>query len=141
MSAALDPTSPSTTPALTRNAWAQGALLVAVAVLANLLVLALATAAGASMEVDQAGATTSVTAPMVIAASILPLTLGLLAYGWLGRRLPLVRRLWVPAIAVLGLLSLVPTLSAADAATTASLAAMHLVVAAVAAFGAPARLR
>lgn len=116
------------------------AMLGAASAVANLIVLGIATLAGAALFVDQAGSPMDVTAVAVIAASFLPLLVGVLAWTFVARRSQLLARLWRPGVVVLFVLSLGGLLGAADLATGIALGVMHTIVAGVAAFVVPLRL-
>lgn len=126
----------TTSPTATRNVTSIAAIL-AVALAANLAILGLASLAGAALVADNAGTAMEVTVGAVAAASILPLLVAVAGFLLVARRVALVRRAWTPVIAGLGILSLAGTLAAEDLATTVALAAMHLVVAGLAAFALP----
>ncbi|MDN5720081.1 MAG: DUF6069 family protein [Corynebacterium sp.] len=99
------------------------------ATVANALVFAGGSAAGASMTIDSS-AYSQITMPMTITATLIPL-LGAGAATWLiARRTPRFRTvaLWLGlSVALLSTAS--PFVVAQDTATTLSLAAMHLVAA------------
>lgn len=117
-----------------------GVPLLAVSVLANLLVLVIGTAAGASMTIDNAGTLLTAGPVEVTLASILPLLLAIVVYATVASRVPLVARAWTPVVAVLTLLSLGGLTGATDLTTAVTLGTMHLVVGGLAAFAVPTRL-
>lgn len=116
------------------------ALLGAGVAAANLVVLGVATLAGAAMVAEQAGSPMDVTAAAVVAASFLPLLVGVLVWTLVARRSARLARVWRPGVVVLFVLSLGSLLGAEDVTTGVALGVMHAVVAGVAAFVVPARL-
>ena len=132
--------STTATPTAGRTRIAVIGQLLGLSVLTNLVVLGIGSLAGASFAIDNAGTAMSVGPVEVIAASVIPLALAIIAHTLLSPRVALVRRLWTPVIAVVTLLSLGAMTGAGDLTTAISLGTMHLVVGGLAAFGIPARL-
>ena len=131
----------STDPTTDHRASAMAAApLLAVAVVVNLVILGIASLADAALTVDNAGTLMSVGIVEVTAASLLPLSLAIVAWVALAPRVALVRRAWTPAIIVVTLASLGGLLGASDLTTGVALGTMHLVVGSLAAFGLPARV-
>jgi hypothetical protein len=112
---------------------ARYAVIVVTTALVNLIVLLIGSSAGATMIVDTPAAT-EIGLPVVLAASIVPLTLAGVATWLVATRLPAFRvsafRSWAARIVgVVALLSAIaPFAMATDVATGATLAAMHLIV-------------
>ena len=104
------------------------AVIVITTALTNLLVLLIGSSWGASMVVNTSG-TTEIIAPIVIAASVVPLTLAGIATWFAAKRTPAARVWAARIVGVVALLSAIaPFVMATDVATGATLAVMHLVV-------------
>lgn len=130
---------PATAPSVPRRLRA-GLPLLGASVLANLLVLAIGTAAGAAMTIDNGGTLVAAGPVEVTLASVLPLLLAVVVHATAASRVPLVARAWTPVVVVLTLLSLGGLTGATDLTTAVTLGTMHLVVGGLAAFAVPARL-
>jgi len=107
---------------------ARYAVIVATTALSNLIVFLVGSSSGASMVVNTPAAT-EIGPPLVIVASIVPLTLAGIATWFVAKRVPAFR-VWaariVGAVAVLS--TIAPFAMAVDVATGSTLAVMHLVV-------------
>ncbi|MDV6012491.1 hypothetical protein F8178_08385 [Haloechinothrix sp. LS1_15] len=121
------------TPVLERFSWWQAILGgVAIAVLANLGVLAIGLAAGASFVYVDEGTTNTVSEVDVILSSAIPLTAGTLLAALVARWWPVVLRLAQIVGAGLALATIAGALAAeTDSGTRIALAAMHVVIAVV----------
>jgi hypothetical protein len=128
-------TSPAPTDAaLARGSALRGGLLTgAVAVAVNLVVWAVARAAGADLVVQVGGGQEqTVAAAAVVIMSLVPLLAGAYLLAALRRR-GRSDRLWLGAVATVTVLSLLPLLGDVAGATRAWLAVMHLVAGGLAA--------
>lgn len=116
-------------PARRLGRWQAGGLALLVAIAANLVILAIGTAADATFVVVDGGEPADVDAGVVVGATAIPLVLGFLVAALVGRWRPgLVRPLAIVA-AVLAVGSMVmPFAADTDSGTAAALAVMHLVV-------------
>lgn len=123
----LESSPPRTLPAAT--GWKAGAISTVLALTANLAALAVATAAGAEMMVRPAGTTETLTvgALLVIATTVVPLTLGtILLVIRRGRGPRAWRALAVVGLAI-GLITVIgPLTTTASAGTKTALAFMHV---------------
>jgi hypothetical protein len=116
-------------PARRLGWWQAGGLALLVATAANLVILAIGTAADASFVVVDGGEPADVGAGVVVGATAIPLVLGFLVAALVGRWRPgLVRPLAMVA-AVFAVVSMAgPFAADTDTGTAAALAVMHLVV-------------
>lgn len=121
----------------TAIAWIQLAGATAVA---NLVILAIANAAGAEMTADLGGATRGIGPGAIVAATFGALFLATFVWALVAHRVPAYAYLWVPLAWGIGLVSLAMTLGASGLVTGLTLAVMHLLTTAVAAHAVPRRL-
>ena len=123
------PSSPARSGAARLGWWRASGLAVVAAVAVNLLILAIGTAADASFVVVDNGDPADVTAPLIVAATVVPLVAGFLVAALLARRRPgWVRPLALVAAAFAVLSVAGPIAADTDGGTVAALAVMHLVV-------------
>jgi hypothetical protein len=121
----------------TAIAWVQIAGVTAVA---NLVIYAIAAAAGAQMSVDL-GMLSQVVGPVaIVAATLGTLLISTFAWSLVAHRVPAFAHLWVPLGWGVGLVSLGGILGASGVATGVALGIMHLLTTAVAAHLIPRRL-
>lgn len=122
-------TRPTPTVGETAVTWLRLALPTA---LANLVVLAVATALGAAMTAE-VGFEQSIGPAAIVAASVGALFLATFVWSFVAHRVPAFAHLWVPIGWGVGLVSLGGILGAAGITTGIALAVMHLLTTAVAA--------
>lgn len=123
----LKPAAPWALPAAT--GWKAGVISTVLALAANLATLAVATAAGAEMMVQPAGATEAmaVGAWLVIVTTVVPLALGTVLLVLLRARGPKGWRLLASVGLAIGILTVVmPLTTTASAGTKTALAFMHV---------------
>jgi hypothetical protein len=119
------------------TAWLQLATLTAVA---NVVIYAIASASGATMQADL-GATAAAVEPVaVIVASYGTLLISTFVWALVAHRTPAFATLWVPLGFGVGLVSLAGIIGASDLSTGISLGAMHVLTTIVAALLIPRRL-
>ena len=124
-----DATQPTPTLGRTAAVWLRLAVPTA---LANLVVLAAATALGAEMTAE-VGFEQSIGPAAIVTASLGTLFISTFVWSVVAHRVPAFAHLWVPIGWGVGLVSLGGILGAAGIATGVALAVMHLLTTAVAA--------
>lgn len=118
-------------------AWAQ---LAVPTVVVNLVILAIASAAGATMMVETGPGTVEVGPTQIAFVTGATLLIATLAWGLVAHRTPAFAQLWVPLTVGAGLLSLAMLIGVSDLGTGLALGTMHACVTAVAALLLPRRL-
>jgi len=123
-------TLPTAAPTRTTSPFRRGryAVIVVTTALVNLIVFLIGSSSGASMLVSTPQ-TTEIGIPVVLAASVVPLSLAGIATWLIARRVPGFRVWAARIVGVVAVLSAIaPFVMAVDVATAITLAVMHLIV-------------
>lgn len=116
----------SSTPKITPALWLRGVIAAVIALILNLIIFAIGTGAGASMEMTSPQPMT-IGIPAVIGASLAPVIIAAIVTGLLARRWAKARPVLTWVGLALAVASCAATLAAPDLATGLSLAGMHIV--------------